>query len=288
MCEVEPLVSVIIPVYNGEKYLSLSIKSIINQSYKNIELIIVDDGSTDNSKEIIQKFNCKYFFQKNKGQSSALNLGWKNASGSILGYLSCDDILENNCIDEILKHFNDEISVVYPNYKLINSDGVLIKNIDLGVFSKRKLCEDLICFPGPGTFFKKDVFKSLNGWNEELTQVPDFDFWIRASRFYEFKKINYHLAQFRVHENSGSFKPISITKSEEIILVVKKFFSEKNPHNYKRALINAYLISIYHHLKSKRVFRSFRLLCLSFITFPLQSLSIIFKALNNKILKRFG
>ena len=97
MSEVEPLVSVIIPVYNGEKYLSLSIESIINQSYKNIELIIVDDGSTDNSKEIIQKFNCKYFFQKNKGQSSALNLGWKNASGSILGYLSCDDILENNC-----------------------------------------------------------------------------------------------------------------------------------------------------------------------------------------------
>jgi glycosyltransferase involved in cell wall biosynthesis len=287
MFELEPLVTIVIPVFNGEKYLASSIKSVLNQSYNNIELIIVNDGSTDGSEKIIKNCNCKYFFQKNNGQSSALNLGWKNASGSILGYLSCDDILESNCVEKILKEFNDEYSIIYPNYKLIDHNGEFINNIDLGKFSKKLLCEDLICFPGPGAFFKKEVFISLNGWDEELTQVPDFDFWIRASNAYEFKKIDKYLAFFRVHEKSGSFKPININKSEEILIVVKKFFLENNSYNYKKAIVNAYLISIYHHLKSKRVFRSFKLLFLSFFNSPLQSLYIILKILINKFLKRF-
>lgn len=280
-----PLVSIVVPVYNGEKYILECIKSIRNQSYKNIELIIVNDGSTDGSINLINKisWNYKLINQKNLGQSSALNNGWSESKGELIGYLSCDDTLEPNCISELVSAFDIDSDILYSNYHIINECGKRVSLVELGEFSYKGLCEDLICYPGPGTLFKKDVFKELKGWNLSLTQVPDFDFWLRASIKYKFKRIPKTLANFRLHRDSGSIKKINYKKSNEIINVVEEFYRNKISLDQKKARINAIKIAIYHHLKSKRFTTIIFYLVKSFIISPSKFLKIYSRILLNKL-----
>ena len=279
-----PLVSIVVPVYNGEKYILECIESIRNQSYKNIELIIVNDGSTDRSIDLIKKFQWSYKLlnQKNSGQSCALNNGWSKSKGELIGYLSCDDTLEKNCISELVSSLENDVDIVYSNYHIIDEFGKRVSSVDLGEFSYKGLCEDLICYPGPGTLFKKEVFKELKGWDISLTQVPDFDFWLRASRMSKFKRVPTALANFRIHKGSGSIKKIDEGKSNEIINVVNEFHKHENAYNVKKARINANKIAIYHHLKSKRFLVIICFLVKSLMISPIICFNIYYKHLLNK------
>lgn len=115
-------VSVIVPVYNVAKYLEECLNSIINQTYKNIEIIIVNDGSTDNSLDIIEIFKnkdnrIKVISQENKGISEARNIGLKNTVGEFILYVDSDDYLELNCIKEAVDKINNDCSeMVIFNY----------------------------------------------------------------------------------------------------------------------------------------------------------------------------
>ena len=107
MTKNNPLVSVIIPVYNTAKHLPTCLNSIINQTYQNLEIIVIDDGSTDNSSEIIKQYNekdnrIKAFTQKNQGLSAARNTGLKNATGKYVTFVDSDDMIETNMIEKLL------------------------------------------------------------------------------------------------------------------------------------------------------------------------------------------
>lgn len=121
----KPLVSIVIPVYNGENYLEEAIHSALNQSYENIEIIVVNDGSTDNTENIALKYKdkIKYFKKENGGVSSALNLGIKNMTGEYFSWLSHDDLYYEDKIErqiiELEKHDY--------KYKVISGRGI---NID--------------------------------------------------------------------------------------------------------------------------------------------------------------
>ena len=125
-------VSIIIPVYNAEKYLEECLDSALNQTHKDIEIIAVDDGSTDNSLEILKKYSDKILIttKQNGGAASALNAGIKMATGEWLKWLGADDILYPNCIEELLseaKNLSDKKNtILYANYDFIDSEGKII------------------------------------------------------------------------------------------------------------------------------------------------------------------
>jgi glycosyltransferase involved in cell wall biosynthesis len=251
------LVSVIVPVFNGINFIDFAIKSILNQDYNSVEIIVVNDGSTDGTKEYLDKLiikNLVVIHTENKGQSNAINTGVSIAKGDIVGYLSADDILFQtlitNVINTILK--NSNAVCVFPDYNLIDTNGNHIKSILIPKFSKKVMFEDLYCFPGPGAFFYKSHFMILNGWDKRFSQIPDFEFWIRLSKYGEFVKINKELASFRVHESSGSVKKISVRKSNEILILSNNLINEGWDSNKIKS--KAYLISSYHHLISKRYY----------------------------------
>lgn len=104
----KPKISIIVPVYNAENYLDDCVRSILNQTYTNIELILVNDGSRDNSHLICEKYACrenvKYILKKNGGASSARNLGIKNASGKFVTFVDADDFISNTMIDELYQN----------------------------------------------------------------------------------------------------------------------------------------------------------------------------------------
>lgn len=130
------MVSVIVPVYNAEKNLSRCIDSIINQTYKNIEIILIDDGSIDNSFCLCQTYSLKYnnilsFHQKNQGVSSARNYGLKIASGEYVFFCDSDDYLEYNAIEQLVAPFKGEkIDLTLCSYNVVDTRGVTNISID--------------------------------------------------------------------------------------------------------------------------------------------------------------
>ncbi len=132
-----PKVTIIIPVYNGENYVSEAIESALAQTYKNIEIIVVNDGSTDNTEKIIEK----YIKKTNGGVSTALNEGIKNMTGDYLSWLSHDDLYLPNKIEEQIKflfNLKEKDVILYCNSALIDANGKRYpKDIILVCFAKR-------------------------------------------------------------------------------------------------------------------------------------------------------
>lgn len=146
------LVSVVVPVYNSESYIAECIESILNQSYKNIELILINDGSTDNSLCILQSYKIKHsniilLTQENKGVSAARNQGLRYATGNYICFIDSDDTLDSKFIPTLISEFdNPEIDFVYCSRKY-NYNGKLINKfhrLKRGIYSIDGLCDKLV------------------------------------------------------------------------------------------------------------------------------------------------
>ncbi|APY10005.1 hypothetical protein BWZ22_01535 [Seonamhaeicola sp. S2-3] len=199
------LVSIILPVYNGEKFLATSIKSCLNQTYKNIELIIVNDCSTDNSLEIINGFSkldnrIKVINnQKNLKLPASLNVGHEIAKGDFITWTSDDNFYEPIAIEELVKTLKVKDSdIAYSNVYMINNDGQRLREVNF------LSIENLIFGNHIGSCFlyKKSVYKNNRGYNENLFLVEDYDFWLRALVHSKYTHVNKLLYNYRKHENS--------------------------------------------------------------------------------------
>ena len=128
----EDLVSVIIPVYNSEKFLAESINSVLSQSYKNLEIIAIDDGSTDNSLDILNQFkdDIIVIHQKNQGLAGALNTGIKKMTGKWFKWFSPDDIMNPDAIETLVRKGIElgQNCIVYSNWDLIDEKGTFMRS----------------------------------------------------------------------------------------------------------------------------------------------------------------
>lgn len=225
-----PKVTIVTPVYNQADYVEETINSVLAQDYPDVEYIIINDGSTDGSAEKIDQYKsvATVIHQDNQGQAAALNLGWEKASGTIIGYLSSDDIIAPNLVSRLVNELlNSDSVVVYPSFNLISSAGNLIREKQVPEWSYHSMAVDLVCHPGPGALFYKKLFDQLGGWKPELRQVPDFEFWLRCIDIGTFRRVDEPLASCRIHEESASFRPVSVKRCNEIVDTVMSFYSNK-------------------------------------------------------------
>lgn len=189
------LISVIIPVYNGEKYIKKCLESVINQTYNNIEIIVVDDGSTDKTSEIIKKIANKdkrivHIKSMNHGVSTARNLGIKKAKGEYLTFVDSDDTIQSNYVAylyEIIKNNDCEIALTrYPN-KIIenheyaidnkNDDAIVLNGI---LAAKEMLSYKIVISSWNKMYKRKMITDNKIFFNKELSYGEGFDFVIRA------------------------------------------------------------------------------------------------------------
>ena len=251
-----PLVSIVTPTYNQAEYLASTIDSVLSQTYPRLQYIILDDGSTDSTCEVLRRYNGRVHWSthSNMGQARTLNKGWSLSDGQIFGYLSSDDILGPTAVVEAVHCLldNPEAAVAYSDYFLIDSHGTTFREVRVEDFSIQRLRQELICQPGPGAFFRRSVFDQCKGWRPDLEQTPDFDFWLRASVLGEFKRVPKPLAYCRVHAQSASYRPISRKRAIEVIDVVKTFWESLDQNCPAAALAKAYLVAGKLHLQSGR------------------------------------
>jgi glycosyltransferase involved in cell wall biosynthesis len=234
MENLHPVVSVIIPVFNGERFLKETIDSLINEKSKtNIEIIAVNDGSTDSTQHILEQYGdqIKYYYQENSGQSSAINFGIEKANGKYCSIVNSDDPILDTEIYEISSKILDakeDVIATYPNWVIIDEEGAIIRNIDVVDYSELELVGKFNCIIGPGGVFRTNIGRSVGGWDTSIKYIPDYDFWLKLSRFGIFEKIPRTLAAWRHHSESISVKSKNFKMANERISVIENFISTNN------------------------------------------------------------
>ncbi len=263
------LVSIVIPAYNNSRYLQEAIDSVLNQDYPHIELIVLDDGSTDNTRNVLKEYGDRFYYetQQNMGQARTLNKGWQISKGDFLGYLSADDILLPSAVRRSLEVLSKEKDVVltYCDYYLVDENSRIIRRVLTPEFSYEDMILNTVCPAGPGAFFRRTGFQKTGLWNAELRQVPDYDYWIRLSLHGTFLRIEEPLAKFRVHPQSQSHSEPDEERSQEIVDVISGYFMlEGIPKtvlkNKKKALSSASIVAARFHLMAGRYLSAFSFL----------------------------
>lgn len=265
------LVSIIIPLYNQANFIEETLLSVLNQSYKNIEIIVINDCSLDNPSKILKKYNHNkkikiYNNRKRYGQSYSINKGFDYSNGKYIGYLSADDLLLPEAISSLVYCFTKmKVDIVYPSFNIISENGKFISQINKITFSKMLFLKDLKCLIGPGALVIKDAFKIK--WNEEFKRFSDFDFWIRqildGKKFYHCDKI---LASYRSHSNSGLYKEYSAIESNEIFEIANSYKLSIFHNQQKKAI--AYITSALSHLSSDRKHIYYKYIIFSILNNP--------------------
>lgn len=240
--------SVIVPVYNGEKYIRETLDSIVKTTFNfESEIIVVNDGSTDRTEDIVKSYGgiISLINQGNQGEASAVNCGILASKGEFGLIVSADDpLLTGLLFSEAIKIFETEPNclAVYPDWQMIDNQGLVIKNVICSDFSTEEMIGQFKCLPGPGTIFKLSFAKQINGRNVTYKFTSDYDFWLRLSQFGYFKHIPKNLAQWRNHSDSTSINSRGIEMANERISVMTNFLNEfpQNEFLHKQALASAY------------------------------------------------
>jgi glycosyltransferase involved in cell wall biosynthesis len=200
-----PLISVITIVFNGEKYIENTIKSVIGQSYKNIEYIIIDGNSTDKTLEIIKKYEefIDYWrSEADNGISDGFNKGFSYSTGDFIAYLNSDDWYEQNGITEIVKGIELH-SAIYCGHLNLYSEGSN-KFIKVHKSNPKRLLQTMR-IAHPSTFVSREVF----GFSFDYKYAMDYDFILRAwLNGFEIKVINHVIANQRLGGNSSNLKGV--------------------------------------------------------------------------------
>ena len=221
-----PTVSIVIPAYNADRYLAEAIESVLAQVYPDLELIVIDDGSTDGTASVLEEYAGRLRFERqaNSGQAAALNRGWEMARGAILGYLSADDVLYPGAVTAAVAALGDDqpTVMVYPDFDLIGPDSLVIRRVRAKERSLEQMLRRFECLPGPGAFFRRTALERAGGWDPRLSQLPDLEFWLRLALVGPFRRIPRRLAAFRVHPGSATFGPVSSERAEEPVAVIER------------------------------------------------------------------
>ncbi|HYE37787.1 glycosyltransferase [Methylocaldum sp.] len=180
-----PLVSIVTPSYNQGKYLARTIESVLDQTYPNIEYLVIDGASTDESVAILKSYEGKLFWisEKDTGQTSAINKGLRLAKGDIVCYLNSDDILAPSAIQKVVDFFrrNPDCDLVYGDADYIDENDHVIGRYNTADYSFGRLMQDcMIC--QPATFWRRRVIDSVGLFDETLNCVMDYEYWLRFGR----------------------------------------------------------------------------------------------------------
>lgn len=221
-----PLISVILPVYNGDKYLNESIRSVINQDFKNFELIIVDGNSVDSTVEIAKKFSeSQIIYQDNQGISDAFNSGIKKAKGKFIAFQSCDDIWTENKLKLQLNFLqnNSDIQYTTSKFKYFKED-----NEPIPTGFKEELLEKELNGQTLETFFgRKKLFNEVGLFDTEFSSALDVEWFSRLNDMkIKNHRIDVVLLLKRLHSRNLSLNEKN--NRYQILKALRKSINRKN------------------------------------------------------------
>lgn len=216
-----PLVSIVAVCYNHSQYIIETLDSIKNQTYRNIELIIMDDCSTDNSVEVIQQwinennYSCKFIAHDiNKGLCKTLNDALGIISGKYYQVLACDDIILKNKIENqvsLFRKLNEDYAVIYSDANIMDKDSKKLHGLFIQRHKPKMLkvpsgyiYDELMqsnYIPAMSVLIRTDYVRKIKGYDEDIS-YEDYDLWLRLAKSYKFHFSDYKCCMYRIHNNN--------------------------------------------------------------------------------------
>jgi len=260
-------ISVVVPVYNCAQYIGQAVESIIRQTYRVSEILVVDDGSKDGTREALAQYvpSIKYFYQENRGEPSARNLGVRNALGEFIAFLDADDLWHPEKLELQMRCFEKhrEYGFVYSDMQTFDETGIIeesvkvSRNLDLpsGHIFKRLFKETL--FGSGSVIVKRECFDKVGLFNESLLVGSDYEMWLRICRHFEVGYVDKPLLLYRQHSNmatrtSGfaySGTPWEVRALKAILELYPETVNELGRGAVNRRLSLAYFYPVYTHLE---------------------------------------
>jgi len=226
----QPLITVYITNYNYGKFIQQAVESVLNQTYKNIEIIIVDDGSTDNSKEIIEQYSNLRFieivYQHRKGLNVSNNIALRMSRGEFIVRLDADDYFDKNALKILINEFDhDEVGMVFGDWYNVDTDG----NV-LSIEKRHDFENDVKLFDQPAhgacTMFRTRILKKLQGYDEAFDRQDGYEIWFKFIEHYKVKNINVPIFYYRKHGSNLTNKEKALLNTRSSIL--EKIANKKN------------------------------------------------------------
>jgi glycosyltransferase involved in cell wall biosynthesis len=202
-----PLVTAVMPAYNCAKFIGGAIESILAQSYAPVEIVVVDDGSTDGTREVVRRFGgeVRLLERGHGGPAAARNTGIAAARGELIAFLDADDLWKpRKLILQVPLFDNPAVGLVYGNFDYIDEQGGLIRT-RLGRWYRGKIFQQIMKhgLAWTGTVMvRRSVFEHIGGFDESMPVAEDWDMWLRVSAFYEVDYEIQTLSSYRMREGS--------------------------------------------------------------------------------------
>lgn len=261
-----PLFSIVIANYNHGKFLEDAIKSIINQSCKDFELIIVDGGSTDNSLKVINKYSHKlswWISEPDNGQSHAFNKGFSKANGNFFFWVNADDILLPGSLELAKKIIQANPNQLWftANIIFFSENGTILKCAKGPKWKDFLFKTAPINVYGPSSIFHRSIFEKVGGFDENLHYTMDTDLWLRFKNSgIKFFRINKYFWGFRVHQGSKTSHEFwgtenELQKKEELKVLEKNLVSYtqcgRHIQKFYKLFSGIYFLSFIDNIKLK-------------------------------------
>lgn len=301
----KPIISIIIPVYNVEHYIYKCLESIRSQTYKNIEIIIINDGSTDNSLSICQKFaqnDYRYILinQKNSGASHARNVGIELAQGKYICFVDADDWIEENYIEEIAKNIKSDIDIIFWGYTIDSPLGSYVHNLSEGLFEGKASIDTIYQMKRKYEYgftvtccLKREIIIQNNiRFPENISLHEDIVFINKYCRYvqrlYILDLTGYHYMKFSASSLSRRF----ISSDEAFNIAYEVFNSSVQWHNQReqfyfelKNFINYLTLSVINLYSSKtlpKVSRGDRILRIKQVLFEINRYNFPMQEIRHK------
>jgi len=249
-----PRVSVLMPVYNGERYLREAIDSILNQTFTDFEFIIINDGSTDNSLEIIQSYDDSRIRivnnETNIGLTKSLNKAIKRARGKYIARQDADDISLPHRFLEQLSYLErrPEIALLGTSVYHIDEQGKVLGRVIVPIKPGNKLLKENQ-FNHGSTIFNKNVVVRLGGYNSILRYSQDYELWLRIAKHHEVGNLPQPLYKLRFHGETISFK--NVDESVLYHILALKLTCGNIDHRALETVTDRGIKSLFHYLDRK-------------------------------------
>jgi len=224
-----PLVSIITPTYNRARFLDETIGSVLAQDYRPVESIVIDDGSTDDTRDVLVKYGDEitWWTHENIGETRTVNEGLRACTGEILAVVNSDDPLLPGAITSAVAELekDPDLLAVYGDWIEIGPDSETIKEVRLPDYDLRRMLTGSVSM-GPGTFFRRRALDLIGLRDVTCKYTGDLDYWFRLAARGRFGHIEEFLATHRTHPDAASASQRGAAMADELVQLVRKTYED--------------------------------------------------------------
>jgi glycosyltransferase involved in cell wall biosynthesis len=234
-------VSVVIPTYNSARFVTSAIESVLAQTFKDFEILVIDDGSTDNTSEVLERYNSpvRYFYKPNGGVSSARNYGIENACGKYIAFLDAVDLWMPEKLEKqiALLEADQEVGLCYAATEKVDENLQLVGYINANAY--QDYCEallmnlNIVSGSCSSAIIRRDIALQTEGFDPQFSTCADWEYWLRLSLLTKFAPVSEYLVKYRTVAGSMSSNPY--VSKRDTLGVLNKFFGLPDlPEKYKK------------------------------------------------------